>query len=67
MTFTIEWGWWLAPLAVTVATFAIVMRMNRGWRYGGDYSFGGIFAAFNCAAFWIVPSLAAWLAWALLK
>ena len=67
MTFTIEFGWWLAPLAVTLATFIAATWMNRDICGGGDYSFSGFWAGINYLIFWIIPSLIAWLVWALLR
>lgn len=64
MTLTIEWGWWLAPLAVTILAFGRAYWVDRG-NSGGGYSFGAIASAFVYGAALIV-SLIAWLAWAVL-
>ena len=64
MTFTIAFGWWIAPAIVTAAAFAWAIHMQQPNR-GGDYNFTPLFNAlwFVVAA---VPSLAAWLIWSLL-
>ena len=70
MTFTIEMGWWLAPFAVTVATFIAVTVFNQRTATGGGGLGGAMEAGFHFMFYmigWVVPSLIAWLVWALLR
>ena len=70
MTFTIEWGWWLLPFAVSVAGAIVSLWMNRQARgTAGDYSnaVAPLFDALVWLLFFVLPSLAAWLVWALLR
>lgn len=67
MTLTIEWGWWLAPFAVTVLMFIVANRITRDIGGGGDYSFAGFFAGLYYMIVWVLPSLVAWLIWALVR
>ena len=52
-------GWWILPLLVTIGSF--------GWAFNftsqGDYDPGPTLAFF----FAFIPTLAAWLVWALLN
>lgn len=62
MTFTIELGWWLIPLVVTVTFYGIaISRFEHG---GGDYSFPEIANLFRLLLA-TIPILIAWLIWAL--
>lgn len=70
MTFTIEFGWWLLPMAVTVGMFVVALRMNREADFGGGYFGEGasaMFSLINYLLVWVLPSLVAWLIWALLR
>lgn len=66
MTIAIELGWWLAPAALTVLLLIPPALMTRGM---GDDScgIGMMFAFATYVIFWLVPSLIAWLVWALLR
>ncbi len=62
MTFTIEFGWWLLPLAVTVVSYGgAISKLSFG---GGDYSFPEVGNAILLLVA-TIPALAAWLIWAL--
>jgi len=67
MTITLTFGWWLLPLAVTIAAFgwhSWATKENR--RTGGYEDIGmamGQLITFSAA---LVVSLIAWLIWALL-
>ncbi len=66
MTFTLTAGWWLLPLAATIAAFWRASHLDREDTAGrGDYGFAAFVSAiyYGCA---LILSLAAWLAWALL-
>lgn len=63
MTYTIDLGWWLAPLAVTVLAFGWASFMHRP---SPNPSYGdGVVGVFFFGAALIV-SLVAWLVWAAL-
>jgi len=63
MTFTITFGWWLLPLAVTVLSYGYaVSKFTSG---GGDYSFSEVWNGFLLIIA-AIPALVAWLIWALL-
>jgi len=65
MTITIHPGWWLLPLAFTLIAFGWARWCMRDSRGGGDYSFGAIADAF-VVMLAAIPSLLAWLLWAIL-
>jgi hypothetical protein len=65
MTLTIQFGWWLLPLALTVAAFWRAAYLDRDNKPGGDYNMSGIVSAVYYGLALIV-SLAVWLVWALL-
>jgi len=63
MTFTIEFGWWLLPLAVTVVSYGVaISKFSYG---GGDYSFPEVGNTILLIVA-TIPALTAWLIWALL-
>lgn len=64
MTFTIEFGWWLLPLGITIMLFAIAVllsRSNEPDQYGAAAVLSLVI--YMAAA---IGSLFIWLAWALL-
>lgn len=65
MTFTIQFGWWLLPTALTIVAFLRALELDRGNVAGrGDYGF----SAFASAVYYgiaLIVSLVAWLVWAL--
>ncbi len=63
-TFTISAGWWLLPLAVTIAAFgyaAVVTRPSSSPGYG-DGIVGAFFYGFA-----LIMSLGAWFIWSVLS
>lgn len=65
MTITIDFGWWLLPLAITIAAYGWHWWVNKDVQYGGDYNFSVIETLMTfCLATSV--SLFAWLIWALL-
>lgn len=66
MTFTLSAGWWLLPLAITIAAFAwSTVKQDRS--YAGDY--GRIGQGISNAILYglaLIVALAAWLIWAVL-
>ena len=69
MTITIEWGWWLLPLAITVGTFIGARVINSEAGDGGGW-FAGVNAMFSFITYLIVcvvPSLVAWLVWSIFR
>ncbi len=67
MTFTIQFGWWLLPLALTIAFFWRAAYLDRDNTAGrGDYGFSAFASMFYYGGALIV-SLVAWLAWAVLR
>lgn len=67
MSVTLYLGWWLAPLAVTVAAFVAAKFYTRDNPYSGGYANAGA-AAIDLIVFGLalIVSLVAWLVWALL-
>lgn len=63
MTIHIAFGWWLLPLAVTVASFVLAMKLAN--EPDGLYG-GGAMWNFVVWVFSLVPILTAWLIWAVL-
>ena len=68
MTITIGLGWWLAPLSVTIAAFALAWYLtDRPSRASGHCRdlVGALFAVllFGSA---VIVALLAWLIWAVL-
>ncbi len=64
LTFTISAGWWLLPLAVTIAAFgcaAVVARPSSSPGYGDGII---AFMAYELA---LIVSLVAWVIWAVLS
>lgn len=65
MTFVIEIGWWLIPLAISILAFlwAVVAtpRSNPGY-YGYGSAIAGLFTYVPA----LIVSLIAWLIWAVL-
>lgn len=66
MTFTITFGWWLAPLSVTAFAFSLAAFMCRDDERHGDYSaIAGAFVSLVIYGAASIVSLIAWLVWAL--
>lgn len=68
MTFTISFGWWLLPLAVTIIAFSICWWVEGYDRRRGYYSRSPMEGIVSLVV-WspgIIVSLIAWLIWALL-
>lgn len=67
MTVYIPFGWWLLPLAITVAAFIWQWWILKDKTTGGDYGPIGL-AVFQAITFLgaLVVSLFAWLVWAVL-
>lgn len=65
MTITIQSGWWIVPLLVTIVAFAwFFWADNDNVSSGRDYGAGALISLFLfCLA--LIVSLAAWLVWAL--
>lgn len=66
MTFTIAFGWWLAPLLITLGSYGYSVWRLISNRSPGDYGHIGQALALLvmlCAS--TIVSLVAWLAWAL--
>lgn len=69
MTFTIALGWWLAPMAFTIATlvcwrlFGVRMQPNNGGMFPDA---GGALMEIGGYLFVLLLSAIAWLVWALL-
>ena len=62
MTFTIDLGWWLIPIAVTVMSYLFaISKFSKG---GGDYSFPEVWNGILLLLA-TIPALLAWLIWAL--
>ncbi|MEO3479362.1 hypothetical protein AAFO90_16970 [Phaeobacter sp. CAU 1743] len=53
MTFTLNFYWWMLPLAITIVS-AIPASL---YKQRGDYDFGGAILGFV----WLVASVVAWL------
>lgn len=69
MSVTIEWGWWLLPLAFTVGTFIAARVINSEAGDGGGW-FAGVNAMFSFITYLlvcVVPSLVAWLLWSIFR
>lgn len=66
MTLTLTFGWWLLPMLVSIIGLicSIVMTRNQGTDWFG---IGSFFTFVTYVMFFVVPSLIAWLIWALLK
>lgn len=62
MSITINW--WLVPTLISLVGWFVANRMNRD--AGGGF-FDAAFSAINYLIFFVVPSLVAWLVWALLR
>lgn len=66
MTVTIGFGWWLAPLAITLAALVWHRWVHRddthSFGYGGIGNAFGQLLTFSVA---LIVSLIAWLIWAL--
>lgn len=65
MTFTIAYGWWIAPLAITVAAWGWCWSTSRPVGSG----LGAVGASFGEGlrmASALIVTLVAWLIWALL-
>lgn len=69
MTFTIQFGWWIAPTLVTLIGFFVARNMCRDGNSsgGGFLDLGAFFDMVTYLIFFILPSLLAWLIWSLLK
>lgn len=69
MNITIEWGWWLLPLAITAGTFIAVRTMNSKVGDGGGWfgGFNALFSFLNYLVLCVVPSLVAWLVWSVFR
>lgn len=67
MSFTIELGWWLAPLAVTLVGVAIAKWIDTpdGNAYGYAAIGAGLVSGFVWMI-WLIVTLASWLVWAVL-
>lgn len=67
MTFTIDFGWWLLPLVVTLFAFGAASFMCRDEGSHGDYAaIGNAMVALVAYGSALIVSMAAWLLWALL-
>ncbi len=65
---TIELGWWLAPALVTLATFIAANHMCSDSSGGGGFmDMSSFFDMVTYMIFFVIPSLVAWLIWALIK
>lgn len=65
MTITITFGWWLAPLAVTIAACGLAWWIE----HRDDHYTGLVGGAVTALFLWmpaIIASLIAWLIWAVL-
>lgn len=62
---TIHVGWWVVPLVITLAAFGWCAFIN--YRDSGGGYLDAVANVFNMLIFAVVPSLVAWLVWALLK
>jgi len=65
VAFTIELGWWIAPVVVTIATFGSAAFVSRDM--GNDQYGAGAIVAFGFYMAAAVGSLISWLLWALLS
>lgn len=65
MTFTIEIGWWLAPLTITIAAF-VCARIATPPSHAGYYGYGNAIAGLFTYGAALIVSLIAWLIWAVL-
>lgn len=63
MTFTLEFGWWIIPTAITVLTFGYAALMSRDM--GNDRFGAGAVITFGFYLLASVASLLAWLIWSL--
>ena len=64
MVLHVESGWWLIPFIVSVVGFFFAFRINGA----SSGSFGSaFFSMVNYLILFVVPSLIAWLIWALLR
>lgn len=63
--FTLSMGWWLAPVLV------MVVGATAAWRYSLECNTGHFMDGFFLFVIWtiafVVPSLVAWLAWAIAR
>lgn len=62
---TITLGWWLLPALITLVSLIWCLVVNARDSSGGFLD--GMANLFNLLVFCVVPSLIAWLAWALLR
>lgn len=68
MTFTIEFGWWIVPMLVTIAGFIVARSMCSDGNSGGGFlDFSAFFDMVTYLMFFVLPSLLAWLIWSLMK
>lgn len=58
----ISLGWWLIPLAISFVGFAVAFEFSRN----ESGLFANFFAFLAYLIVFVVPSLMAWLIWALL-
>lgn len=65
MSFTITLGWWLMPLAVTVAAFGYRWMFHQNDVYSGGFMNLNELGRLLTALLAGVISLTAWLIWAL--
>lgn len=63
MTFTVEFGWWILPTAITSASLGFAAFCSRDM--GNDQFGAGAVISFGFYMMALVCSLAAWLIWAL--
>jgi hypothetical protein len=66
MTFTITAGWWLVPLAATIVSWFICWMTTRD-KDNDLLGVNGLFTLITYLVFCVVPSLIAWLIWALTR
>jgi hypothetical protein len=66
MEVTINAGWWILPMAVTVIAFSLSVFVSRDDGSHGDYSaIAGAFVSLVLFGAATTVSLIAWLIWAL--
>jgi hypothetical protein len=59
-------GWWLLPLFITIFTFCLSLYWCKDDSGGSFIDMSSFFIFITFAIVWVIPSLIAWLAWALL-
>lgn len=59
--------WWLAPLLVTAVCCGWCAHLTRHTQSGGRHPLEALWGTATWLAFGVVPSLVAWLVWAVLR